>query len=88
MLQWPRGKPGNPASIQYYQIAYNDDTPYPFNGNWKFDQIRGAIWWPAVYQTHVNGCSMRFCIQTSEIDHMNLYLRVTYFDSIQQYVAN
>ena len=47
-----------------------------------------TIWWPAVYQTYVNGCSIMFCMQTSEINHLNLYLRVTYLDSIQQYVAN
>ena len=65
-----------------------DDTPYPFNSNWKFVQIRGAIWRPAVYQTHVHGCNMRFCIQTSEINYRNLCLRVTYLDSNQQYVAD
>ena len=76
--------------MNYYQRAYKvtDGTPYHFNGNWKFDQIRGAIWWPAICQTHVNGCSMRFCIQTSEINHLNLCLIVTDLDSIQRHVAN
>ena len=29
-------------------IIIRDDTPYSFNGNWKLEKIRGAIWWPAV----------------------------------------
>ena len=61
-------------------ILVRDDIPHPSNGNCKFDQIRDAIWWSAVYQTHVNGCSLTFFIQTSERHHLNLYLRVIYLN--------